>query len=377
VSTANDVDIAIIGAGLAGLRLAAALREQRPELRVLLQGPNDTRQQRLSFWRRQDQPDPFASSIDARWNCWLIANGEQQIRHTSSRYEYVSMDGLHLRATLAARLEQSGCIRQRGLLHDLQASRHNIALQTDEGTVTAAWVLDTRPPSPAPGTLCQQFFGITLAAANGHGLSNPVLMNFDVAPLQSPGVYFLYVLPITPQRLLLEYTAFVAAPLSMEEFRRGLTVAIRQHYPELVGLPAESEESGLIPMGPVIPRAQGPRVIPCGVAGGAARAATGYAFSGIGRQIDALLAQFSRVTPEPALQPPSVYSWRAQTMDSIFLRVIRQEPERMADIITTMAKRLSADQFAEFLSDHGGWLPVLRTIWKVPKRPFLRAVLRL
>lgn len=376
MSLPDSVDIAIVGAGLAGLRLAVALQRQHPALSVLLQGPADERQQRLSFWQRRDETGSAADSIDARWQHWQVVHRGRRLRHAGERFEYVSLDALHLKRRLGEQLAATGCVRRSGLLLDLQSTPDQVLLHTTEGLASAACVIDTRPPRPAAAAICQQFFGQTLAAESDHGLQEPVLMNFDVPALRSPGVYFLYVLPLSSRRVLLEYTGFVPAPLAEEELQSGLLSAIHQHYPDLRTAAVESEERGVIPMGPVVPWAQGARIVPFGVAGGAARPATGYAFCGIGRQVEGLLGQLTTRGPGGGLDCPVPYSWRTRALDQIFLRVLRAEPERMADIIGSMASGLSGDDFAAFLSDREGWRPALRTIWQVPKRPFMRALTR-
>lgn len=374
MSPPDCADIAIVGAGLAGLRLASALRQRFPALKVLLQGPDDGRQQRLSFWQPRGESSAEDDVIDARWRHWRVVHRNRQIRHTGERYDYVSLDALQLKQRLGAQLATMGCIRRQSLLLALQPVADRVLLHTGDGTVEAACVIDTRPPTPTAAALLQQFLGQTLVSQHDHGLQEPVLMNFDVPAVEPSGVYFLYVLPLTSRRLLLEYTGFVRSPQDTDALRDGLQQAIRQHYPDLYTAAVESEECGLIPMGPVVPQAQGKRILPFGVAGGAARTATGYAFCGISRQIDGLLRQLAVTGPGPGLLCPAAYSWRTRALDRVFLQVLRAEPARMADIIGSMASGLRGDDFAAFLSDSDGWWPALRTIWQVPKRPFLRAV---
>lgn len=374
MSHVERVDVAIIGAGLAGLRLASALQAQHPRLTLLLQGPEDSRQQRLSFWHPRHEPLPEQDAVDARWQHWQVVHQQQTISHSSQRYDYVSLDARRLKRRLLDGLAGTACLRRSGLVRHLRSSADYVQLDTDDGPVSAACVFDTRPPRLASATFCQQFVGQTLVAPQDHGIHAPVLMHFDVPALQAPGVYFLYVLPLSPRRVLLEYTGFVVTPLAEDTLRGVLQVSRRALYPALVPAEMESEEAGLIPMGPVLPLATGPRILPVGVAGGAARAATGYAFCGITRQIEGLLHQLTAHPPGPALERPEAYSWRTRRLDAGFLRVLRREPQRMAEIIGRMASGLGGDDFAAFLSDRDGWWPALKTVWHVPKGPFLRAV---
>jgi hypothetical protein len=66
-------------------------------------------------------------------------------------------------------------------------------------------------------------------------------------------------------------------------------------------------------------------------------------------------------------------SARKRWFDERLLRVIEQQPEQLPQVFMQMARRLSADDFARFMSQ-----PSVATLFKViaavPKRPFLRTL---
>jgi lycopene beta-cyclase len=109
---------------------------------------------------------------------------------------------------------------------------------------------------------------------------------------QARGPHFIYLLPFSETTALIENTYFFNAPLSPLEHREEIAHYLDENY----GLSKEDyevlgEESGRIPMGSGGSRRKGLRrqpadegIIPIGIPGGAARAATGYAFLRIQRQ---------------------------------------------------------------------------------------------
>ena len=122
-------------------------------------------------------------------------------------------------------------------------------------------------------------------------------------------------------------------------------------------------------MGPIVPIDSS--LVRCGIAGGAARASTGYAWHGTQRQINQLAIGLSRTAK---LSNAQAYSRRARLMDAIFLKVVKYQPKAAQDLFVAMARYLPGDIFAQFLSDEGGLSPCLKTIQVAPKLPFIRAL---
>lgn len=146
----------------------------------------------------------------------------------------------------------------------------------DGRVLRADVVIDARGPGsarPFERAGYQKFLGRELRTRAPHGLSRPLLMDATVP--QTDGFRFFYVLPLTPDRLLVEDTAFSRSPLmDLETARAAIDV-----YASRWGAVAECvrEESGVLPMpwanGTDIDRASPLRA---GYAGGFFNPATGY-----------------------------------------------------------------------------------------------------
>jgi lycopene beta-cyclase len=206
-----------------------------------------------------------------------------------------------------------------------------------------------------------------------HGLKNPILMDFDITMVAADAVNFIYVLPIGEQRLFVEATIFSYDVAAKTDFYRAIDDWLDQHFAESILRNDQHEaEFATIPMGQVRPIE--PSLVGCGVGGGATRASTGYAFKGAERQIQQLLLQ---AVSERRLQHVEAYSRRARLMDAIFLEVTKTDIQVLPELFGAMASRLNGDDFADFLSDSGGWGPLIRTILAAPKWPFIKAAGRL
>ena len=74
--------------------------------------------------------------------------------------------------------------------------------------------------------------------------------------------------------------------------------------------------------------------------------------------------------------PKFEFSKLSQFMDSKFLRVLRNEPSSMREIFHEMARGMTGDEFARFLSDRFNIKIAAKVIYKMPKWLFLRNLLR-
>jgi lycopene beta-cyclase len=163
------------------------------------------------------------------------------------------------------------------LLGSVAAEVEPHAVTLSDGRVLRAdVVIDARGPGSARlghGAGYQKFLGRELRTRTPHGLIRPLLMDATVP--QHDGFRFFYVLPLAPDRLLVEDTAFARSPLlDLESARKAIDV-YASRWGEIVA--CLREESGVLPMpwanGHDIDRASPLRA---GYAGGFFHPATGY-----------------------------------------------------------------------------------------------------
>jgi lycopene beta-cyclase len=367
--TSKGTDIVILGAGLAGLTLATKLLSRSSGLNVIVIGPEDTRNQYVSFWIDKDESTPFTPFLLQKWQRWGFNHAKSGfITQSSQQKSYVSMDARMYKAHLERQLERTPCQRIRARVTDVRVNSGSCDIHMGAETLTAATVIDTRPPRIPETTLKQQFWGATVDLSRAHGISAPILMDFDVKPIADDGITFIYILPLSSSQLLVEATTFSTHPQSVRDYKDCVSQWVINNLSSEVKLDSGQSEVGILPMGPVLPIE--PELPNCGLAGGAARPSTGYAFTGTERQTERLVM---RILAGLAPDTKTPFSARANWMDKVFLRVAKRQPERLIELFMAMAQRLSGDDFADFLSDTGGWLPCWRTIYVAPKLPFIQA----
>lgn len=329
-----DAEVAIVGAGAAGLSLAHRLAKTAPGTRspsaVLVDAPpGPLRPPRRTWCHWEPVPGRFDTALTASWRHLRVRPpsgppAEDDI--APLRYKMIRSDDFE--DLVARELADSPFVRRLeatvetvedvpggALVHMRDTGGRSRVLRT-------RWVFDSRPPGSLPAartTLLQHFHGWYVRTDRpAFDPRTADLMDFRT-PQPAAGLSFGYVLPVGRDEALVEYTEFSPRPLSPA----GYAAALRHYTDEVLRLgPLRilSEETGIIPMTDApMARRVGASVFRIGAAGGATRPSTGYTFAGIQRQTSAVAAALRQGrTPVP----PPVHSARSRFMDAVLLRTL-------------------------------------------------------
>jgi len=277
----REVDYALVGGGLQNGLIALALRANQPAARIALIERGDAPGGNHTWcFHAGDLPPGSARWIDplvtARWPGYDVAFPRHR-RRLASAYACVSSARLAERVTAALATDRA-LLLLRATATEVAPER--VAVRSSDGRsreLTARVVIDARGPEHGVATGCgwQKFVGQELRLAAPHGLELPVLMDATVA--QRDGFRFFYVLPLAPDRVLVEDTAFSdgthldASALRGEIARyvagRGWRVAS-----------VEREETGVLPLPWQAAAPSTARPLVAGYAGGWFHPVTGYSF---------------------------------------------------------------------------------------------------
>ncbi len=229
---ALDADLILVGGGLANGLLALRLRQQRPDLRLLVLEQGDTLGGNHTWSFHQHDLTPaqrrwLEPMVGKRWPGYEVIFPDLQRRLGSGyasifseRFHQYLMpelsDGVRLRTSVASVEPQrvrlgSGDILQAGAVIDGRGVR-----RTDQLALGF-----------------QKFLGQELRLQQPHGLQEPIIMDASVA--QHDGYRFVYVLPLDADTLLIEDTYYAdgatVAPVTLRDniasyaSGRGWTIA--------------------------------------------------------------------------------------------------------------------------------------------------------
>ncbi|MEC8399328.1 MAG: lycopene cyclase family protein, partial [Candidatus Thermoplasmatota archaeon] len=188
---------------------------------------------------------------------------------------------------------------------------------------------------------------------------------------QSHGMHFMYVLPFSPTRALLESTMFSTETMPLEYYTEAIETYLFNHHKATI-LNVIGEEQGVIPMGAL--SLHDPSIPGLGANGGAIRPASGYTFAFIHRQIQEAIQRVNQGKPLTFTRPHKrVDVW----MDSVLLAVLRHWPHQGPVLFGRMAQSLTGEEFIRFMSGRAGWGLRFKVMKAMPKLPFIRGVSKL
>jgi lycopene beta-cyclase len=197
------------------------------------------------------------------------------------------------------------------------------------------------------------------------------LMDFRVPQLEDD-ITFVYVLPTTPQKAFIEYTIFSKQLLTPQQYDQALKDYIHT-YIGVKDYTITHIEFGTIPMTDAKFPDYGKHIINIGIAGAAIKPSTGYGFSMIQRQCQAIVEQLKQNnTPyykNHAAKP------RYTLYDNTLFNVLNKRKPTGKAIFTDMFKHNPAERVLRFLDNNTTIIEEIKIMNTVPTRFFLPAAI--
>ena len=379
---APDLDLVLLGGGCAGLSLALRLAErpgQCPRVTVLEARHDYHHDRSWCFWRTG--PHRYEPLIKRSWTSVTLRSAGKVVQVDCSRTPYQLLEAGSFYDHAREATARSAAVRLQLGVTVLGAPRPVAGgwrIETSAGGLTAARVIDTRPPGPpqaGDALLWQSFLGQEVVCERAVFDGGRVeLMDFAGFAGDLPGaVAFTYVLPLSSHRALVETTLFDPRPQGAVDLARRQQAAV-QRLCEGAACQIVRTESGILPMGMTRPLAElGRGHWRAGLMSGAARPATGYAFQRIQRWAAACSAAL-RSGRDPVAHPPDPLLTRL--MDRLFLDVLRNHPERGPELFMRLFDRAPSPRIVRFLSDRSTVLDRVAVAAALPTGLFLRQLMR-
>ena len=255
--------------------------------------------------------------------------------------------------------------------------------KTGRGEVKASVIFNSIPPDlgkkqPGVVNLLQHFKGVVVECDQFNFDPNrATLMDFRVS--QAEGATFIYVLPLSKNRALVEYTLFTADLLSADQYNQG----IAEYIGEFLGVTNYKiieEEFGIIPMTTQRFHWYANGAFNIGTAGGQTKGSSGYTFQFIQKrsaQLAALLqssSDWSKLTS--TLLKVSGDAERFHFYDRVLLHVLASNYCPGDQVFATLFEKNPAHRVFQFLDNETNLLQELQIISSLPTWPFLKAALK-
>lgn len=207
-----------------------------------------------------------------------------------------------------------------------------------------------------------------------HPVFDPGKATFmDFRVHQDRGTTFVYVLPFSETKALVEYTLFTKDILKDEEYNSELSAYLKK-FLKIADYKVIEEEFGVIPMTTRKFDFFTGNAYNIGTAGGQTKASSGYTFQFIQKQARLIIEYL--LSPHKTLSEIPETSNRYLFYDKVLLDVLHNNRATGKEIFTALFKKNKPQQVLKFMDNETSFKEELNIISSLPTFPFLKAAIK-
>ncbi|MES2518059.1 MAG: lycopene cyclase family protein [Bacteroidota bacterium] len=368
----NSYDYIIAGGGMAGLSLAFYLNQSNlrdKSILIIDRDVKDTNDHTWCFWEKGQSP--FEEIIAQKWKgVWFHGTDNFSQFLDIQEYTYKMIRGVDFYNYVIPLLKQNENIAF------LQADILEVSetVKTNKGDFYASdLVFDSSFRSKYNNSdyhnMLQHFKGWVIETTKPvFKVNEPTL--FDFRTEQKNECRFVYVLPHSETKALIEFTIFSDNLIEESEYESYLKKYIEETL-KVGEYQIIETEFGIVPMSDepheISPK---PKVIRIGTSGGYVKASTGYSFQRSQRFLQRLVKSMERNIDIKNGMIPN--RWKG-FLDTVLLNVMLKNRTPQDDIFTRLFKYNQPSQVLKFLDEDTSIFEDIALIHTVPKPPFMKA----
>jgi lycopene beta-cyclase len=370
----NKYDYIIAGAGCAGYSLLYHLLKDpvlsKKKILVVDANFNKGNDRTWCFW--EDRTGPFESIVCKKWSNIEVLKGVMHRSLPTTPFEYKMIQGIDFYqfiSSFAKGFDNVEWVSSKILTID-SINANSARVNWEGGAAIADYVFSSINGERIQSTLWQHFKGIVVE------FDNPVfdehiarLMDFNVPQMDATA--FMYLLPLTDKKALVEYTLFSPSILAESKYDAVLNSYMEEHYKGLA-YQIQHTEMGAIPMTSKKLTSNKGAIVSIGTMGDAVKASTGYAFQFIQKQTQQIVYQLKS---NQALNP-SVHHTRHQFYDAVLLYILEHQKMAGDEIFARIFKKNDAATVFKFLSNTSNLMEDIRIMLSLPTSIFLPAAIK-
>jgi lycopene beta-cyclase len=370
----NKYDYIIAGAGCAGYSLLYHLLQDpilsQKKILVVDANFNKGNDRTWCFW--EDSVGTFESIVCKKWSNIEVLKGSMHRSMPTAPFEYKMIQGVDFYqyvSDFAKGFDNVEWVASKILTID-SINANSARVNWEGGSANAAYVFSSINGERIQSKLWQHFKGIVVE------FDNPVfderiarLMDFNVPQMEATA--FMYLLPLTDKKALVEYTLFSPTILEESKYDTVINAYMDEHY-KGQAYQIQHTEIGAIPMTSKKLTCNDGAVISIGTMGDAVKASTGYAFQFIQKQTQQIVYQLKL---NQALNP-AVHHTRHQFYDAVLLYILENQKMAGDEIFARIFKKNGAATVFKFLSNTSNLLDDLKIMTSLPTQIFLPAAIK-
>ena len=352
----KEFDYVIIGGGCAGLSLAYELQINNKlrdkSLAIIEPRKEYKRDKTWSFWKVFDHN--FEDCVIKSWNNFTINTSESSHELCAKKFPYQSIDSGKFYEKINLKLTPNSNISFFRNINEINTENSIVFNSVFEGNLDKS-------------KLWQHFQGVEIETSKDV-FDDEILNLMDFNCDQRNSVHFFYTLPFSKNKALIETTWLSnLEDQSLMDYDLQLENYIKYNL-GIKNYKIKFTEKGAIPLFYPFSK-NNSKIINIGSAGGMTRLSTGYTFLNIQEHSKYILKNIDKIEKIKKFNLGKKYTF----LDDIFLKVLKNNPEKMPNIFYKMFK-CSPNTIIKFLSNKSNILEDINIIGKMPKLIFIKAL---
>jgi len=199
--------------------------------------------------------------------------------------------------------------------------------------------------------------------------SKATFMDFSVN--QKGNTRFMYILPISPKKALVEYTLFSTKILSDKEYESEILLYLKKK--DIQNYQVLEKERGVIPMTCYkFWKYNSKNVLNIGTVGGWSKASTGYTFMNITKKTNKVLSFLKNDYSFTDFLGVTRFWW----YDLLLLDILSKENHKGSKLFSTLFQKNSIHQIFKFLDEETHFFEELKIMWGMPSLKFTKVLLK-
>ncbi len=374
---ATQYDYVFLGAGCSSLsiimRMISSKKFAEKKILIVDKEAKTKNDRTWCFWEKEN--GFFEDIVYKKWGHLFFKNDKESIPLDISPYQYKMIRGIDFYKYCFAGISSQKNIDILSGVISFETTGRHVAIKINGREIILNKQALIFNSIYTPGEkqknkfyLLQHFKGWVVETENNFFDANhAVLMDFRVG--QEHGTTFVYVLPLSPTKALVEYTLFTKEILQPEEYDAALKNYLK-NYLNLNDYKIVEEEFGIIPMTnarfPVFQN----KIYHIGTAGGQTKASTGYTFRFIQKQADSIVKDL--LAGRKVLKGGSSKN-RFYFYDSTLLHILSNKLLGGKAIFSILFRKNKADTVLRFLDNETTIREEIKLLNSLPKKIFIRA----
>jgi len=382
VNNKKIYDIIISGAGAAGLLLAFEIssKEKLRHLQILLIDPvrKSGNDRTWCFWSKQKTP--FDHLLTQSWDRLEFLSESFSNSYQLAPYKYKMLQSAPFYDFIWDELDKNENITFLQAEASEPSSREGIIEIVAAGKTWQGRKLFDSRLKQGDYSAIDENYNLILQHFKGYVIETPedafdveTVRMFDFRLPQNDQVRFVYILPITSTKALVEFTVFSPEMLAQNAYDE----ALQKYISDILKLDTYKileEEKGVIPMTDFpFKREMEKGIFKIGTQGGMCKPSTGYAFTNMWKDASIIANQLEKNMPINLNSAEK----RFKLYDALLLDIIKKEGGSIANIFSDMFRNNKIQRIFKFLNEETTPIEDLQVMWSVPSKPFLKAIVHL